>query len=352
MIRAILIWRLRRLTEKKPHQRPTLETILELIKRVRPLFFFILAVFLGTQFLALSNEDRDFVSMIMMVALTLQAALMASYFIKQWIWQYLLRKSKRDETSMSALSIFNFISQIIVWSVAVIVVLQNMGQNVTGLVTGLGIGGIAVALAVQQILGDLFGSLSIVLDKPFVHGDFIIFDTFMGTVEKIGIKTTRIRSLTGEQIICSNSDLLNARIRNFKRMQERRVVFAVGVTYQTPADRLEQIPVVLKEVIEARENTRFDRAHFKGFGASSLDFEIVYYVLSPDYNIYMDIQQKINLIIFKRFADMGVEFAYPTQTLHVESAPPFDVRGTVTGPVTLMQDSPNDDTPRTSENAE
>ncbi len=166
--------------------------------------------------------------------------------------------------------------------------LDNLGVDVTALVAGLGVGGIAVALAVQSILGDLFASLSIVLDKPFVIGDFIIVGDLLGTVENVGIKTTRVRSLSGEQLIFSNADLLNSRIRNYGRMYERRVVFTVGVTYDTPRHKLEDF---------------------------SLDFETVYYVQDPAYNLYMDIQQAINLELYQRFADEGIEFAYPTQTL-------------------------------------
>jgi small-conductance mechanosensitive channel len=190
-------------------------------------------------------------------------------------------------------------------------------DDVTALVAGMGIGGIAVALALQNILGDLFASLSIVLDKPFVIGDFIIVGELMGGVEKIGLKTTRVRSLSGEQLIFSNSDLLNSRIRNYKRMQERRIPFGFGVTYQTTPDQLEAIPALIKSIIECEEGLRFDRAHFKGFGESSYDFEVVYYINTPDYNAYMDAQQTINLALCRGFAERGIEFAYPTRTIHM-----------------------------------
>jgi small-conductance mechanosensitive channel len=205
-----------------------------------------------------------------------------------------------------------------VWSVVLLLVLDNMGINITALVAGLGVGGIAVALAVQSILGDLFASLSIVLDKPFVVGDFLIIDDYMGSVEHVGLKTTRLRSLTGEQLVLSNTDLLSSRIRNYGRMQERRALFTLGVTYQTPRDKLRQIPEIIREAIEASEKTRFDRSHFKSYGAYSLDFETVYYVLEPDYALYMDIQQAVNLAIHERFEAEGIEFAFPTQTLFVE----------------------------------
>jgi small-conductance mechanosensitive channel len=202
--------------------------------------------------------------------------------------------------------------------VALLLILDNLGIDITALVAGLGVGGIAVALAVQNILGDLFASLSIVLDKPFAVGDFIIIDDYLGSVEHVGLKTTRLRSLSGEQLVMSNADLLSSRIRNYGRMYERRIVFSLGVTYQTPRDKLKKIPGIIRDAVEAQDQTRFDRSHFKGYGSFSLDFETVYHVLQPDYNLYMDIQQAVNFAIHERFEAEGIEFAYPTQTLFVE----------------------------------
>jgi small-conductance mechanosensitive channel len=169
----------------------------------------------------------------------------------------------------------------------------------------------------MHILGDLLSSVAIVLDRPFELGDFVIIDDTLGTVEHIGLKTTRIRSLFGEQIVVGNSQLLQSRIRNFKRMAERRIVFSLGVTYETPHDLVARIPGMIREIVEAREGVRFDRAHFQKYGDFALVFEAVYYVLSPDYNRYMDTQQAINLDVLERFQREGIEFAYPTQTLHV-----------------------------------
>ena len=204
-----------------------------------------------------------------------------------------------------------------IWSVIALVALDSLGINVTTVVAGLGIGGVAVALAVQNILGDLFASLSIILDKPFVMGDFLIIDEHMGSVEYIGLKTTRIRSLSGEQLIFSNSDLLKSRIRNYGRMFERRVVFNLGVTYSTPRDKLRRIPEIIRDAINAQEKTRFDRSHFMKYGDYALQFETVYYVKSPDYNIYMDIQQSIYFAIHEAFEREQIDFAYPTQKLLV-----------------------------------
>ncbi|HPK54642.1 MAG TPA: mechanosensitive ion channel family protein, partial [Smithellaceae bacterium] len=199
-----------------------------------------------------------------------------------------------------------------------LLVLDNLGVNITGLVAGLGIGGIAVALAVQNILGDLLASLSIVLDKPFVIGDSIVVDSFSGTVEHIGLKTTRIRSISGEQLVFSNNDLLKSRIQNYKRMQERRVVFGFGVTYQTPLEKLPLINRIIREIIAAQPNSRFERVHFKEYGDSALNYEVVYFVMTPEYGIFMDVQETINLEIFRRFQEEGIEFAYPTRTVLIQ----------------------------------
>lgn len=215
------------------------------------------------------------------------------------------------------LALLSFLGRVVLWTLVGLLILDNLGLNVTALVASLGIGGIAVALAVQNILGDLFASLSIAIDKPFVIGDFIIVDEHMGSIEHVGLKTTRIRRLSGEQIIISNNDLLKSRIRNYKRMQERRAVFTVSVTYDTPAQQLESIPLLMRQAIEAQAHTRIDRAHFKSLGSFSLDFEAVYYVLQADFNLYMDIQQAINLQLVRAFSEQGIQFAYPTQTLHI-----------------------------------
>lgn len=223
-----------------------------------------------------------------------------------------------DPGLVTAKPAMKFVGRLVIVVIIVLLALQNMGVDVTAMVAGLGIGGIAIALALQNVLGDLFGSLSIILDKPFVVGDFIVTGSHMGTVEKIGLKTTRVRALSGEQLIFANSDLLGSRVQNFKRMQERRVVFTIGVTYGTTMEQCQQIANILKEIVQSQEGVRFDRAHFKAFGAFSLDFEVVYWMLDPDYNTYMDTQQRINLEIGRRLQAMKVEFAFPTQTVVLE----------------------------------
>jgi small-conductance mechanosensitive channel len=237
-----------------------------------------------------------------------------------WLERHRRRSSAADRAVVGSLGVIGFIMRVVVWVIVALLTLDNLGIDVTALVAGLSIGGIAVALAVQNILGDLFASLSITFDKPFLVGDFLIVDDFMGSVEYIGIKSTRLRSLGGEQIIMSNANLLSSRMRNYGRMLERRVVFSTSVTYETPVEKLEKIPALIKAAIAEHKDTRFDRSHFGKHAAASLDFETVYYVLSPDYNRYMDIQQAINLRLHREFERLGVEFAYPTQKLYLSRA--------------------------------
>jgi small-conductance mechanosensitive channel len=216
---------------------------------------------------------------------------------------------------VTALNAIGMFASGLLWLAVLLLALDNLGYDVTALIAGLGVGGIAVALAVQNILGDLFASLSILIDKPFVVGDFLIVDDYMGSVEHVGLKTTRIRSLSGEQLVISNSDLLKSRLRNYGRMYERRVAFNIGVTYDTTREQLRKIPEIMRSAVERQEKTRFDRSHFGKYGEYALIFETVYYVLQADYNLYMDIQQAINLEINEAFEELGIEFAYPTRTL-------------------------------------
>ncbi|MDD2928459.1 MAG: mechanosensitive ion channel family protein [Sideroxydans sp.] len=205
----------------------------------------------------------------------------------------------------------------LIWMLALLFLLDNLGVKISAMVAGLGIGGIAVALAAQAVLGDLFSYFVIFFDKPFAVGDFIVVDDKMGVVEHVGIKTTRIKALSGEQLVFSNTDLTNSRVHNFKKMERRRVVFKLGVTYQTPAEQLKRIPQLVKDIIVAQQDAEFDRGHFANYGDFSLNFEFVYYVIGADYAKYMDIQQAINLAIFEAFEKEGIEFAYPSQTLFV-----------------------------------
>lgn len=228
----------------------------------------------------------------------------------------ILEKTRSEEERKKIKPLLSFLN-FLIWIAGLLFLLDNLGFNISTVVAGLGIGGIAIALAAQALLGDLFSYFVIFFDRPFELGDFIVFDNKRGTIENIGIKTTKIRSLDGEIIIVSNSSLTNSRVHNFKKLVRRRISFKVGVTYQTPPEKLKSANAIIKSAIDAEEKATFDRSHFFAFSDSSLDFETVYYVESPDYIEYMDIQQRINLKIYEEFGKAGIEFAYPTQTIYV-----------------------------------
>lgn len=288
-----------------------------LIARTKIWFVLVVGLYAGSLLLVVPDHIRSMLSHLLLITLLVQAGVWGLAVIATFHEFYQQRALKNNPAAVASINVISLIIKFVLWSSILLLALNNMGINVTSLIAGLGIGGIAIALALQNILGDLFASLSIVLDKPFVNGDFIIIGDFMGAVEYIGLKTTRVRSLSGEQLVFSNSDLLNSRIRNYGRMFERRVVFSIGVTYQTPREKLKQIPDIIKKIIESKEYTRFDRCHFMNYGDYALKFETVYYVLSPDYNIYMDIQQTIYFEIHEHFEKEQIQFAYPTQQLYV-----------------------------------
>lgn len=237
-----------------------------------------------------------------------------------YLLRAVIRKRGGDEQKQKQFKGITTLISVVIWGMGFVFVLDNLGFNVSTVIAGLGIGGIAIALAAQAILGDLFSYFVILFDRPFEIGDFIILADKRGTIEHIGIKTTRIRSLSGEQLIVSNTDLTNSRIHNYKRLEKRRVVFNLGVVYQTKSELLKAIPEIVKNIIVSEPNTQFDRGHFASFGDFSLIFEFVYFILDPDYTQYMDTQQKINLSIYQEFEKRGIEFAYPTQTLFMNKS--------------------------------
>ncbi len=315
IVRSILVRRLTALAEKRD-EIGVMEFAAEMFRKINLFIVAVFALYFGSRALYMVESKYAWFKTIAVIALIVQLGIWANAGINFWFARYKKAYLEKDASRVSTVGAMIFIGRIVLFSIIFLLALDNIpGVEVDTLLASLGVGGIAVALAVQNVLADLFASLSISLDKPFVIGDFIIVDNYMGSIEHVGLKTTRVRSLSGEQLVFANNDLLNRRIRNYKRMYERRVVFAVGVTYQTSSEQLRKIPLMIRGIIESQERTRFDRAHFKEFGDCSLNFEIVYYMLTPDYNTYMDIQEAINLAIYEQFEDEGIEFAYPTQTL-------------------------------------
>jgi small-conductance mechanosensitive channel len=293
--------------------------IVPLLKGTRWFTFLALGIYLGSLVLIVPENYQVTINKGIRIILTIQVGFwgmgLISFFISQRVDMKIKEDQGDDATTLDALGL---IGKIVLWIILTLVILDNLDVEVSSLVASLGIGGIAVALAVQNILGDLFSSLTIALDKPFVIGDFVVVDDFAGDVEDIGLKSTRIRSLSGEELIFSNSDLLSSRIRNYKRLDKRRVAFEIGVTYGTPLEKLKLIPNIVEEIITDLEQVQFDRAHFKALGDYALDYEIIYFLENPDYSAYMDIQQTINLELYRHFESEGISFAYPTQTLILE----------------------------------
>ena len=308
------IKRLKKISEKTS---TTIDDFLvSVLEKLAIPFLYLLAVYASIKSISFhpyfERSLNYFCLAIVIIFISRFIVMLAGYGFKTY-----LTKSGYDTALERSLQGILVVIKILVWGGAIIFFLDNLGFKISAVIAGLGIGGVAVALAAQAILKDLFSYFSIIFDHPFKIGDFIIVGDFMGTIEHIGIKTTRIRSLGGEMLVFSNSDLTDSRVRNYKLMGKRRVVFKLGIVYETPTDKLKEIPKIIENIIKNIKDAVFDRAHFFSYGDFSLIFEIVYYVAGADYNKYMDIQQEINFAIKEEFERMEIEFAFPTQTLYV-----------------------------------
>lgn len=290
-----------------------------LLGKTSVVLIIIFSVYVTTFFLDLTQQVREFRKSVVIICLLLQIGLWGGGFIDYYVAKKLSKIDVGAGATVTHLKSLGFLAKVVLWIILVLLTIDNLGFDPTTIIAGLGVGGIAVALALQNVLGDVIASLSIILDKPFEVGDFIVVGDMRGDVEHIGLKTTRVRSLSGEQLVLSNGDLLQSRIKNYKRMDSRRILFSLGVVYETPYDNLVRISGLLKEIIDAEPKARFERAHFSSYGDFSLNYEIVYFVLTPSFDDYMDIQQSVNLKIFKRFSEEGIEFAYPTRKVFLDS---------------------------------
>ena len=292
----------------------------EIVRRTRPYFLAAIAIYAATRIMAPPRDVARVLGALAVVVVLLQAGVWGNGIIGFGAEHYIRKRAGSDTGTRTTIRAVGYAARFVLWGLLVVTALQNFGINVTALVTGLGIGGIAIALAVQNILGDLFAALAIVLDKPFVVGDSVQVDNINGTIEHVGLKTTRIRSISGEQIIISNADLLKSRIRNHQRMQDRRVVFHLDVTYDTPPEKVERIPALVKAAIEKQSPVRFGRCHFLTWTDSALRFEVVFHVLDADYDRYADIQHAVNLELLRLFGAERIEFAYPSRTVTLKAA--------------------------------
>jgi small-conductance mechanosensitive channel len=300
------------------------DKIIEYVQSINIFFYIIVSVYISLSLLKLP----DIIQKASFYALILAILYYAVKFVHKLIEYFLLKVEEEQrkmykEVDLSQLNLASDFLKAVVWLIAILLLFSNLGIDITALLTGLGIAGIAVAFAMQNILADIFASFSIYFDKPFRKGDFIVVGNESGTIKKIGLKTTRIESLSGEEIVISNRQLVDSIVHNYKRMDYRRVKFRFGVTYDTDVKKLEKIPAYVKEIIEKIEKdgkkiATLDRVHFFNFGDSALEYEVMYTVHSSDYKTYMDVQQEINLKLIKKFKKEGIEFAYPTQTIYLK----------------------------------
>lgn len=280
-------------------------------------------LYLGTFYISIGNLSlhpilQDSVRVICVIFATLLAIQLMASLIEYGVRAYWVAK-RGDATLEQSLNALVPAIKILVWAIGLVFLIDNLGFDITAVVAGLGIGGLAIAFAAQGILGDLFSYCSILLDRPFEIGDFVVVGDLVGTIERIGIKTTRLRSLSGEELVAANTDLTTSRIQNYKRMQRRRIAFSVGVTYETSTEQMKLIPGLIQAAIDETDGVTFDRAHFNSFGDFSLNYDVVYYVETSDYTVYMNAQQTINLALKEAFEQHGIEFAYPTQVLYLNN---------------------------------
>jgi len=293
------------------------DALIKIVRTIKPPFYsFVAFYFAVTAFLSLSAVVTRVMTVTLVVWLVYQAIGAIQVLI-----DYVVAKAlggEESEDAKVAAGLIGKISKIALWIIGLLLVLSNFGINVNSLIAGMGIGGIAIAFALQGILSDLFSSFAIYFDKPFVVGDFIAVGDSSGTVERIGIKTTRLRSDQGEELVISNQELTTARVQNFKKVEARRVKVILGVLYETPTELLREIPKILEKIVEDVELARLNRVHFVSFDDFALTFELVYFIDSPEHSVYMDARQEINFQIKTEFEKRGISMAYPTQTLYIE----------------------------------
>ncbi len=299
------------------------DTLIEIIKNIKPPFYYFLAFYLATYYILVSDMFKNVIEGILLILVVYQIINTAQVLLNYVLSKSIDESDGLDAEELQKKAIMNNIGMLVkfaLWSIGLLMILSNLGVNVTSLIAGLGIGGIAFAFALKGILADLFSSFAIYFDKPFKVGDTIQVGTDKGTVQKIGIMTTRMKTPQGEELVMSNQELISSRIQNFKKMEERRGVFSFGVVYETPVAQLRQIPADVEKIINSIDGIRFDRTHFNRFDPSSLNYEVAYYIETDDYKKYMEVQQDINLKIMEVFEEKGIEMAYPTQTVFVKNS--------------------------------
>lgn len=318
VIKAIFSHRLQKLAKSTDTKFDDVLSII--LSKTRYYFLLLIGFYFGIKLLTLTPKADLYSYRLFIILFSLQIIAWGNALTEFFLYH------RREDVSDSVITtttfgVIGFVAKLVLWSIVLLIMLSNLGVNITAVITGLGVGGIAIALATQKILGDIFSSFIIVFDKPFEVGDFIVINEFRGIVERIGLKTTRLRSITGEEIIIPNSNMIDSRIQNFKRMEERRVQFTIGVEYSTKKEHLEAIPNEVKQIIESIDRTRFEYCVFRNLGEFSLSFEVAYFVLEREFQTFTEIHNQVNLKLIDRFRTFGIRFAFPTQTIHLHHTP-------------------------------
>ena len=313
LFRLVILKRLESMAQRSENDFDDL--LAKIFCRVPQVFYWFIAFYIASQWLRFAPFYDGIIDGIFVIVVVVQAVISVQELFVYILGRYIRSKNDQGEMAFHGLTL---VMKIILWSIGLLLVLSNLGFDITSLVASLGIGGVAVALAVQNILADVFSSFSIYFDKPFQVGDFVVVDAnFEGTVKKIGLKTTRIEALSGEELVVSNQELTNSKVRNYRKMKKRRVEMRVGVEYGLPVKKLEKINDIVEKILTSMDDVEFGRSHFKSFGDSALIFEIIYFVDQNDYLLYMDRQQELNMKLYTAFTKEKIGFAFPTQTVHV-----------------------------------
>jgi small-conductance mechanosensitive channel len=316
IFQKLIIARIRRAVDRTENDVD--DFFLKLVEHIKPPFYLFVALFIAIQRLKLDPFVEKMAFAIFIIIVVIQTILTVQKVI-DYVVNKKIKASVKEKDAQTMVRLIGQVAKIVLWVLGGLLILANLGVNINSLIAGLGIGGIAIALAFQSVLGDIFASFSIFIDKPFKVGDFIKTKKDSGTVQKIGIKTSRIKSLAGSELVIPNKELTDARINNFKQMKERRIASTIGVTYDTDIEKVKKIPEMIETILKKDENIRPSRIHFKKFGASSLDFEIVYFIKTSNFKTYMDSRQRFNLGLMEKFKQEKIEFAYPTQTVFLNN---------------------------------
>ena len=317
IFQSYVIHKLKRLAKKTKNDFD--DVLIEFLEETPWTIYFFTPFYVAAKFLNLIEIIQTIIHYMFIIILTLYAIKGLNKIIDYMTHKEIKKRHEKEKgENASLIIVLRNIMKGIIWIMGLLLIFSNFGINVASLIAGLGVGGIAIAFALQRILEDVFSSFSIYFDKPFTEGDFIIIGDDLGVVKKIGLKTTRIEHLQGQELVVSNTELTSTRIHNYKKMSKRRIAFKFGIEYGTPASKLEKIKSITKNIIDKIKIADFNRVHFKSFGNFSLDFEVVYDLDSSDYVVYMDTQELINISLVKAFKKEKIEFAFPTQTIHLK----------------------------------